>query len=593
MRPSRRLLKASPRVRALALAALAAVGFGIACYALGAWQRLESDTIDMRFAVRGAQSAPPEVVVVAIDDRTFSQLRLQWPFSRALHAEVIERLHADRARVIAYDIQFTEPGRSEREDLALYRAIGRAGNLVLATTEVNARGESAVLGGEANLRAAHARAAASNLPAEAGGIIRRYPYSVLGLPSFAVAAVAAYGRPIARTDFQRPGALIDYRGGPGAIRTVSFADVLDGRIAPSFFAGKVVVVGASAATLQDLHPTPTASTSPMSGPELQANAIWTALHGNPLQPARVLFALLAILICGSVAPLASLWLRPLRAALAALLVLAVYLLLAQLAFASGMVLVVSYPLAAWAAGMLGMLAGNYLGAFIERNAFARSLRESHLELIHRLASAVESRDAETGEHVHRIGRVCEQLALAIGWDAERAEMLRHASVMHDIGKIGIPDRILLKEGPLDAEEWEVVRSHTTNGADILAGSANPLVQMAEEIARCHHERWDGSGYPAGLRGEEIPLSARICAVVDVYDALLSKRSYKDAWQLDDVISELRVGRGAHFDPQLVDTFLEILPQMSSDLRSSRSTTRPTGEFQRLAGLAGGWGAPIG
>jgi hypothetical protein len=495
--------------------------------------------------------------------------------------------------VIAYDIQFTEPGKTEREDLALYRAIGRAGNVVLATTEVNARGESAVLGGEANLHAVHARVAASNLPAESGGIIRRYPHSVLGLPSFAVASAEAYGRPIARSDFQRSGALIDFRGGPGAIRTVSFADVLNGRIAPSFFAGKVVVVGASAATLQDLHPTATASTSPMSGPELQANAIWTALHGNPLQQAPILFALLAILICGSVAPLASLRLRALGAALAALLVLAVYLAIAQVAFDSGTVLVVSYPLAAWAAGILGMLAGNYLGAFIERNAFARSLRDSHLELIHRLASAVESRDAETGEHVHRIGRVCEQLALAVGWDAEQAEMLRHASVMHDIGKIGIPDRILLKEGPLDAEEWEVVRSHTTNGADILAGSANPLVQMAEEIARCHHERWDGSGYPAGLRGEEIPISARICAVVDVYDALLSKRSYKEAWQLDDVISELKLGRGTHFDPRLVDAFLDVLPNMSSDLRSSRSRTRPTGEFQRLTGLAGGWGAPIG
>ena len=398
---------------------------------------------------------------------------------------------------------------------------------------------------------------------------------------------------MARPGFQRAGALIDFRGGPGAIRTVSFADVLDGRVAPSFFAGKVVVVGASAATLQDLHSTATASTSPMSGPELQANAIWTALHGNPLQPAPPLLALLAILICGSIAPLASLRLRALGAALAALVVLAVYLVIAQLAFASGTVVAVSYPLAAWAAGMLGMLAGNYLGAFIERNAFARSLQESHLELIHRLASAVESRDAETGEHVHRIGRVCEQLALAIGWDAERAEMLRHASIMHDIGKIGIPDRILLKEGPLDAEEWEVVRGHTTNGADILAGSTNPLVQMAEEIARCHHERWDGDGYPAGLRGEEIPMSARICAVVDVYDALLSKRSYKDAWQLDDVISELRLGRGTHFDPRLVDAFLEILPHMSSDLRASRSTTRPTGEFQRVAGLAGGWHAPIG
>jgi putative two-component system response regulator len=212
-----------------------------------------------------------------------------------------------------------------------------------------------------------------------------------------------------------------------------------------------------------------------------------------------------------------------------------------------------------------MVAANYLGALVERNSFARQLGESQLELIRRLAQAIESRDAETGEHIRRIGLLCEQLALRVGWNARDAEMLRHASVMHDIGKIGLPDSVLLKPGRLDPAEWDVIKSHTTAGAAILAGSTNPIVRMAERIALTHHERWDGSGYPYGLRGEEIPLEGRICAVVDVYDALLSQRVYKGAWKPEEVVAELRRGRASDFDPALVDAFLAMIPELSPDL----------------------------
>ena len=161
-------------------------------------------------------------------------------------------------------------------------------------------------------------------------------------------------------------------------------------------------------------------------------------------------------------------------------------------------------------------------------------------------------------------------------------MLRHASAMHDIGKIGIPDRILLKPGKLDSQEWEVVKAHTTAGAQILAESSNPLVQMARDIAMSHHERWDGSGYPAGLKGEEIPVAARICAVVDVYDALLARRSYKEAWTAQQALAEIRQGSGTHFDPKLVVAFLALAPELDSEL------TRPQkgydAQSEQLAGL---------
>jgi CHASE2 domain-containing sensor protein len=563
-----RRLSLNPKTLAVAVAALVATAAGLTAYLADAWPRLENDTIDMRFTARGASKAPG-VVVVAVDDKTFSELRRQWPFPRRLHAGVIDRLAADGARAIAYDVQFTEP-TDRRDDLALYESITRSKSpVVLATTEVNSAGQTDVLGGEEALAQAHTVAAAANLPAESGGVIRRYAYSLLGLKGFAVATSEAAGSPVGRSRFSGDRALIDFRGPPGTIRTVSYADVLEGRVKPQVFRGKVVVVGATSATLQDVHPTSTTSASPMAGPEIQANAIWTALHGNPLQPAPGWLALIAILLGAAIAPLASLRFRLLTSLLCACVVAGGYLLLAQVAFDAGTVLVLTYPLAAWAFAAVGTVAANYVGAFIERNAFARQLRESQLELIQRLAQAVDTRDTETGEHIQRIGRLSQRLALQIGWSKEDAEVLRHASAMHDIGKIGIPDHILLKPGKLEPQEWEVIKAHTTTGAQILADSSNPLVQMARDIAMSHHERWDGSGYPAGLKAEEIPIAARICAVVDVYDALLAKRSYKEAWSAQQALAEIEQGSGTHFDPKLVAAFLELAPQLDLELEHPR------------------------
>jgi HD-GYP domain-containing protein (c-di-GMP phosphodiesterase class II) len=568
MRPR---LGLAPKTLAVLLAAAFAVTLGIVAYAANAWPRLENDTVDLRFSLRKAPP-PSDVVVVGIDDRTFSALKLQWPFPRTLDADVIKRLHADGARTIVYDVQFTEPS-TPSQDLALYSEIGRVGGVVLATTEVNAAGESDVLGGEANLRRAHAVAAASNLPADPGGVIRRYQYRQIGLPSLAVAAARADGHPISPARFGSDGAWIDFRGPPGAIPTVSFSDVLRGQIPSRAFAGKVVVVGAAAATLQDLHPTSTTSSNPMSGPEIQANAIWTALHGNPLRPAPGWLGVLSILLAGIVAPLASLRFRASTSALIALAIAAVYLLLAQFAFASGTILLISYPLVAWAVGLVGMVGASYVGALIERDAFSRRLSESQRELIQRLAHAVEFRDAETGEHIQRIGVLCERLALAIGWKPADAEMLRYASAMHDIGKIGVPDRVLLKRGRLNAEEWAIIRTHPVTGGEILAGSDNPLLQIAEQIARTHHERWDGGGYPAGLRGEQIPLAGRICTICDVYDALVSKRSYKESWTVRDTLAEIEHGAGTRFDPELVAAFMRLVPRLADELEDTYTDAR--------------------
>jgi PAS domain S-box-containing protein len=189
------------------------------------------------------------------------------------------------------------------------------------------------------------------------------------------------------------------------------------------------------------------------------------------------------------------------------------------------------------------------------------LESSKTELIERLVTAAECRDQSTGTHVARMSAYCEALGKALNLPEEDTSMLRKAAAMHDIGKIGIPDSVLLKAGKLTEEEYAVIRTHTKIGARILSQSKHALVQMAERIALTHHEKWDGSGYPDGLRGEEIPLVGRICAVCDVFDALTSERPYKSAWSVDDVVVELKRLSGSHLDPQIVPVFISILPEI--------------------------------
>jgi CHASE2 domain-containing sensor protein len=559
--------------------ALVAIAAGAGAQAAGFADGLEADTINLRFDVRHT-SRPPEVVVVAIDDLSFSALRRQWPFPRSLHARAIDRLRAAGARTIVYDVQFTEP-TTRREDLALYRAVARARGVILATTEVDDHGHTNVLGGDDNLALAHAHAGASNVIADDDGVVRRFPYAVSGLKSLAVVTVErARHRRVGRAGFSGSGALIDYRGPAGAIRTVSFSDLVEGKVPPRILRGKIVVVGASAPTLHDVHPTPMGGSRPMPGPEVQANAIWTALHGVPLREAPSWVAFLTILVLGLAAPLLSLRLGLIKVTVASAALFAAYLGLAQFAFSRGLVIEVVRPLGTLVIAFVGIVIATEGREGYERRRISRyshrleaevaertrELRETQLEIIRRLGQAAESRDEETGLHIERIGRLCEALGTAIGMPAAEVELLRHASAMHDIGKIGIPDRVLLKPGSLDPEEWEILRAHTTIGASILSGSHLELVQLAEQIARTHHERWDGSGYPAGLRGEEIPLAGRICAVCDVFDALVSERPYKEAWTLDTALAELALLSGSHLDPRLVDAFLGIGPELFAQLR---------------------------
>jgi len=187
------------------------------------------------------------------------------------------------------------------------------------------------------------------------------------------------------------------------------------------------------------------------------------------------------------------------------------------------------------------------------------LRETRLQIVQRLGLAAEYKDNETGLHVIRMSHYSRVLALAAGFSEAQAEELLNAAPMHDVGKIGIPDAVLRKPGKLDGEEWEVMKQHAQIGADIIGEHPSGLLRMAREIALNHHEKWDGSGYPRGISGAEIPVEARIIAIADVFDALTSERPYKKAWPVEEAVQLLREQSGRHFDPELVELFLGQLP----------------------------------
>lgn len=191
----------------------------------------------------------------------------------------------------------------------------------------------------------------------------------------------------------------------------------------------------------------------------------------------------------------------------------------------------------------------------------RELEDTRIQVIRRLGRAGEFKDNETGMHVVRMSKYSAALGEKIGMGARECNLLLDAAPMHDIGKIGIPDRVLLKPGKLDPEEWKLMKTHVDIGVDILSGDDSEILKTARVIAEHHHEKWDGSGYPKGLKGTEISIEGRIVAICDVFDALTSKRPYKEPWSVEEATKFVEDQKGKHFDPTLIDHFMKILPDI--------------------------------
>jgi adenylate cyclase len=364
------------RLRTILLVAVAVVSAGamLGARAGDIGRALELQSLDARFSIRGDQKVPSDVAVIQINDVTFDELKARcgscarWPFSRALHAEAVDRLREAGAAAIAYDVQFTEESDDPDADNALVEAVQRARpRVVLATTEVDQNGHSSVFGGDDVLREIGARAGNAGLPQDPGGVYRRLEYSVEKLKTFAVrAAEVKERRTIARSEMPHGEVLIDYAGGPGRIETFSFSRLLAGRIPAGALRGRAVVVGAAAPSLQDVHPTPTSGDKLMSGPEIQANAIETVLEEFPLRYTSGVFNVLAIILLGVITPLLSLFTRP-RNALGIGIGLGVaYLVGSQVAFNAGHVVPLVHPLTALVTSAVGSLGVHYLGAAVER-----------------------------------------------------------------------------------------------------------------------------------------------------------------------------------------------------------------------------------
>jgi adenylate cyclase len=387
------------RLLLFAGAALVGAGIGVLCYTTNAFRSLELKTVDTRFSIRGDQTPPSSLVVVGIDDQTFQDLGDErWPFTHDEHARVIDRLKRDGAKVIALDIQFSEPSNTDNQTYALLDSIQKAGNVVASTTEVDDRGNGNAFNyytpprrvelsrerGRINAwlkRTVGVTIAYGSFPSDPGGVLRRVAYEEGGLKTFSVTvAEQATGRRIAPDELGGDTGWIDYYGGPETIPHVRYSDVRLGKTRPGLFRDKIVVIGATHPVLQDIHPTPTSGDGEMAGPEVQAQAIGTAMAGFPLDDWPDINNILVIVLLGIAAPAASLVFPALRAVALALVLGGIWVVAAQLFFNSGTIVSFVYPLVALGLSVMGALAGHYLTEAFERertrDMFGRFVPES-------------------------------------------------------------------------------------------------------------------------------------------------------------------------------------------------------------------------
>ncbi len=380
----------------LMAAALLAAGVGVAAYATNVLRRSELQSIDARFSIRGRQPTPTGVSLVAIDPATLEHIReanpkITYPFPRRYDARVIDNLRRAGAKAIAIDIEFLHE-TDVRDDNALIEALERAhGKTVLATVQIGRGGSTPVLGGEPHLSEVGARPAEARLLTDPDGAVRRFAYAQEGLRSFPVVAVeVATHHPVSPSVFGDGAQPIDYAGPPGAVRRLSYWNVLKSRFPASAVRGKVVIVGATAPILQDLHPTPTSGIMP--GPEIWANATATLLEGVPLKDAPGWLNVGLIVLLGALTPLSSLRIRPWRALFDALAAAVAFTVAIQLAFNSGLIVSFVYPLLALTVGTLGTIAILYMSEAIERartrDLFARFVPADVVEEV--LASTNEN-----------------------------------------------------------------------------------------------------------------------------------------------------------------------------------------------------------
>jgi adenylate cyclase len=356
------------RLVLLAIVAVGATGLGVLAYETNLLRSLELSTVNTRFSIRGKQRPPSNIVLVEIDSTTFDELKLLWPFPRKADAKVIENIARDHPKVIAYDVQLSEPS-ARKDEVALLEALNEAeGRTVMATTETEPDGNTEFLGdvhGTKLLSEVGSRPANAQLPPDPGGVLRRVTYSVGGLKTFAVvSAEVANGRRVNPRKFEGGAAWIDYYGPEGTLPKKSFSTVYLGHVPKGFFRNKIVVVGPSAPSLQDVHPTSTAAKMP--GAEVQASAIETVLRGLPLRSSAAWLDLALIVLLGCATPLATLRFGSIATVALALALAVAFTVAVQIAFNHGRVVAFVYPLGALILSAAGALSVQLVTVAFER-----------------------------------------------------------------------------------------------------------------------------------------------------------------------------------------------------------------------------------
>jgi CHASE2 domain-containing sensor protein len=454
------------RVLGLLVVGLLAATVGLVAHATGLLDWLERDTVDARFSLRGNERPPSDIVVVGIDNDSLGQLP-RYPFSRRLHARVLENLHAAGARLIVYDISFDRPTTPGADD-ALFEAAHRAAPVVFATSLISPTGATQVLGGNANLAAVGDRAAAADLIPDSDGVLRHTLADVSGLPSIAAAVTQKLSGHAADRRLLE-GGWIDFRGGPGTVRSISFIQVLDDRFAAALVRGKIVVVGATAPTLQDMHST--SAGSPMSGPEVQAQAISTALSDFPLRSGSATITALLIVALALLAPLAGTRLETLGVTLVGVGVIALWSLATQLAFDSGTVLDYGDPLAALALGT---------GATVILGMFSEGRERKRLRL---LFAAGES--GVVDRVLHQPGaRPLQPTAIIAGYEIEHLVGRGGMGVVYRATQLALKRTVAIKLIAAERSEDPVFRerfkSESSIAASIEHANVIPVYEAGED-----------------------------------------------------------------------------------------------------------------
>lgn len=528
--------------------------------------------------LHGDTSPGDQIIIVAIDDASVAQYG-SWPWPHDIHAQLIEKLY--QARVTGFDILFDEVGDPEFLD-----DISVADNIVLAKVGVFSEtalpgiiSPQAVLAPPNPLILSAEGTGLVNALPDTDGVIRRIPLLVQGKDQIEVTMGIEMLRCCLYSTSDKPEMTIDgyvllnqlqipvdkwgrmainFVGEPETFPSVSYVDVISGNISPDTFEDKIVFVGQMNLTGGgDLHDVPTSrGKSKMAGVEIQANIIHTLLHQRFLVEQSLVSDIAIILLMSLmggwiVFQVRFGWRIPFM-----LSVEGAFLLYAFSIFDLGIIPDIFYP-------SLSLGVSYIIAVGVDNINLFRNLQKKHTELIHAYdttlqgwAIALELRDNDTKGHTMRVTELTVQLAEEMGINVDELIHIRRGAILHDIGKIGIPDRILRKPGKLTDDEMNIIRQHPSFGQKII--SPIKFLQPALPIIYSHHEMWDGTGYPLGLKGKNIPLAARIFSVVDVWDACTSDRPYRSAMSKEEVLTIISNDAGTRLDPDVVAAFMKFI-----------------------------------